>query len=256
MLSKSHARTFFLGFTTLFSGVFLALTVDTIRQFPARTNEAQMTPEVVAGKEIWEANNCMGCHTILGEGAYYAPELTKVVERRGETWIKTFIKDPEAMYPGRRRMVKYDFTDEEIDQVVAFLRWVGTIDTNGFPKEPDMNASGFMVAAAEAATPDLPAGAAPAGAGTAGNPEGAALAGALPPAPKIFTELCQSCHAVGGKGGAVGPALDGIGDRWTAERLDAWLADPQAIKPGTAMPNFHLPAETRAELVAWLTQLH
>lgn len=43
----------------------------------------------------------MGCHTLLGEGAYYAPELTKVVERRSAAWIDRFLQDPEAMYPGR-----------------------------------------------------------------------------------------------------------------------------------------------------------
>ncbi len=31
--------------------------------------------EVVLGKKVWEDNNCIGCHTLLGEGAYFAPEL-------------------------------------------------------------------------------------------------------------------------------------------------------------------------------------
>ena len=30
----------------------------------------------------------MGCHTIMGEGAYYAPELTNVIERRGEEYVR------------------------------------------------------------------------------------------------------------------------------------------------------------------------
>jgi nitric oxide reductase subunit C len=34
----------------------------------------------------------MGCHTILGEGAYYAPELTKVIERRGEGYVKAVLQ--------------------------------------------------------------------------------------------------------------------------------------------------------------------
>ena len=45
-----------------------------------QSNHENITEAVVRGKEIWETNNCMGCHTIFGEGAYYAPELTKVVE--------------------------------------------------------------------------------------------------------------------------------------------------------------------------------
>ena len=80
----------------------------------------------------------MGCHTILGEGAYYAPELTKVYERRGPAFIKAMLRDPEAMYPGQRRMVKYDFTDEEMEAMVAFLKWIGEMDLNGFPPEPTL----------------------------------------------------------------------------------------------------------------------
>lgn len=245
MLTKSQARTFFVGFTVLFSGVFLGLTVDTIRQVPERSNEDQLSEEVVKGKEIWEANNCMGCHTLLGEGGYYAPELTKVVERRGEAWIRIFIKDPAAMYPGRRKMVKYDFSEEEITQVIAFLDWVGKIDTNGFPRAPDMTTAGIVSPANAGNLASAPSAASP-----TANPHGAA-----PAAPTYFTQVCQSCHAVGGTGGAVGPALDGVATRFTEEKLDAWLRDPQSVKPGTAMPNLALPDATRAELVTWLMQL-
>ncbi len=211
MLSKSQARNFFLFATLGFSGVFLALTVDTMMQVPERAHHDRMTPEVVHGKELWEANNCMGCHTIFGEGAYYAPELTKVVDRRGAAWIKMFIRDPQAMYPGRRKMVKYDFTDAEIDALIAFFTWVGEVDTNGFPAEPDLAAKILPTAAAAAPAKG-------------------------PPPPQIFTTVCSGCHALNGKGGKVGPALDGVGGRYTEPDLRRWISDPQAVKPGTAMP--------------------
>lgn len=236
MLSKSQARAFFIGFTVLFSGVFLYLTMDTIGQVPKRSHEDKLTPEVVAGKTIWDENNCMGCHTILGEGAYYAPELTQVVDRRGGPWIKAFLSDPEAMYPGRRKMVKYDFTEEEKDQLIAFFTWVGQIDTNGFPAKPDMN-TGFV--ATNATTTVAPT-----------------LAADLPKPPDYFVQVCQGCHALGGQGGAVGPALDHVALKYTREKLDTWLKDPQSVKPGTAMPNLALPEATRAELVAFLMKLN
>lgn len=234
MLSKSQAKAFFLGFTVLFSGVFLALTVDTIRQVPARSHEDQLTPEVVAGKTLWDKNNCMGCHTILGEGAYYAPELTQVVARRGAPWMKVFLKDPEAMFPGRRKMIQYNFTDEQIDQLVAFFTWVGNIDTNGFPQKPDLGA--LVMSSASASTLS-------------------AASANVPPPPEYFTQVCQACHAVGGKGGAIGPALDGVASRLTADAMDQRLKDPASVKADTKMPNLHLTDENRAALVAWLTQL-
>ena len=228
MLTKSQARWFFLGGTIFFSLIFVVLTIDTLRQIPERQNSDEMTAEVVRGKMIWDDNNCMGCHTILGEGAYYAPELTRVVDRRGEEWIRLFIRDPQAMYPGKRRMVQYDFTEDEITEVIAFLRWIGRIDTNGFPPEPDLKPPVAVVATAPAALADRP---------------------------EYFDSVCAACHSVGGAGGTVGPALDGVASRIEAAELDRWLADPAAVKPGTAMPNLALPDDLRAELVAWLTTL-
>jgi len=138
MLSKSQAKLFFLGGTALFSLVFLGLTVDTIRQTPARSMEASLDAGVLRGRMIWDEQNCMGCHTILGEGAYYAPELTQVMERRGEHWVRGFLRNPQAFYPGRRKMVQYDFTEEEITDLIAFLDWIGHVDTNGFPFDPPL----------------------------------------------------------------------------------------------------------------------
>jgi nitric oxide reductase subunit C len=225
MLSKSQARFFFVSATVGFSGVFLGLTVDTLRQVPERSHEDQLDEQVVRGKVLWDTNNCMGCHTILGEGAYYAPELTKVVERRGAAWLTVFLNDPQAMYPGQRKMVDYGFTDAEIADVIAFLGWVGNIDTNGFPAEPDL-------------APPAPA----------------KVAAAVGAAPAVYTQICQACHSLGGSGAAVGPALDGVGARFDETRLRAWLDNPQAVKPGTAMPDLNLSAADTDAVVSYLLQ--
>jgi nitric oxide reductase subunit C len=228
MLTKSQARLFFLGGTIFFSGIFLLLTFDTLRQIPERQNSDLMTADVVRGKMIWDSENCMGCHTILGEGAYYAPELTRVVDRRGEQWMRIFLRDPEAMYPGKRRMVQYDFSEEQITDLIAFFGWIGQIDTNGFPPEPDLRPEVVLAAASPAVAA---------------------------PRPAYFDSVCIACHSIRGQGGGVGPALDGVAGRITAVELDRWLADPAAVKPGTAMPNLGLSDEVRAELVAWLITL-
>lgn len=228
MLSKSQARAFFLGGTAMFSLVFLGLTVDTLRQVPKQVNAAAITPEVAHGQHLWTKNNCMGCHTLMGEGAYYAPELTKVVERRGEEWIKVFLKDPAAMYPGQRKMVHYNFTETDINDLVAFFSWIGKADLNGFPRKPDL-----AVAATAAPTSTTQ----------------------LPPAPAYYTSVCAGCHALGGKGGAVGPALDGVGSRLTAEQIDARLKDPKAVLADAKMPQLNLDAPTRQSLVQYLAGL-
>lgn len=231
MLTKSQARAFFVGGTTLFSVIFLGLTVDTLRQVPKQTHQDKLTPQVVHGKEIWESNNCMGCHTLFGEGAYYAPELTKVYERRGPDWMKTFLKDPNGMYPGARKMVQYHFSDTDVDDLIAFFKWCGDVDLNGFPRKPDLAPAQAQAATLTASTTQH-----------------------LPP-PAYFTSVCMGCHTVDGKGGNVGPVLNGVGTRMTAEQIDAFISDPQKIRPGTKMPNLGLSPELRKDLVPFLASL-
>lgn len=136
MLSKNGAKYFFLIGTAFFFTIFIGLTYDTIKQVPKQTHAENLTPQVIHGKNLFDKSNCMGCHTLLGEGAYYAPELTKVYITKGPDWIKSMLTDPEAVYPGARKMRKYNFTEQEKDDLVAFLKWISEIDTNGFPAKP------------------------------------------------------------------------------------------------------------------------
>lgn len=134
MLSKQQARAFFLIGTVVTFLIFIGLTIYSFSDGNDQTNYENITPAVVRGKVIWEENNCMGCHTILGEGAYYAPELTKVVDRRGEGLIKAILMSPVPWEPNGRKMVAYGFTAEEADDVIAFFNWIGEIDLNGFER--------------------------------------------------------------------------------------------------------------------------
>lgn len=132
MLSKKQARAFFLGGTLVTFLVFIGLTIYSLSEANDQTHEENLTESVVRGKELWESNNCMGCHTLLGEGAYYAPELTKVVERRGEGYIKAALMTKTPWGANGRKMVAYGMTDAEASDMVEFFKWIGEIDLNGF----------------------------------------------------------------------------------------------------------------------------
>ncbi len=206
------------------TAIFLGLTWDTFQQIPARTNAAAITDSVKRGKHLWEDNNCMGCHTLFGEGAYYAPELTKVFDRRGAAFISAQLKDPEALFPGERKMTNYHFKDEEISDLVAFFEWAGKVDLNGFPAKPTLGAM-----AARAASPEAPK------------------------RPEIFAQLCIACHALDGAGGTVGPALDGVGSRFDAAYLERRIRDPLSVKADSKMPKLPLTDAQITEVVAFLT---
>ncbi|HQV78191.1 MAG TPA: c-type cytochrome [Chitinophagales bacterium] len=134
MLSKSQARSFFLGGTVVTFLVFIGLTIYSFSPSKDQTNHKQIDKKVVRGKELWESNNCMGCHTILGEGGYYAPELTKVIDRRGEGYVKAVLQSPVPWGPRGRKMVKYQMNNEDTEALIAYLKWIGKIDLNGFDR--------------------------------------------------------------------------------------------------------------------------
>ena len=110
--------------------------------FGKELSEPDAEALVARGKMTVQAKNCINCHTILGNGAYYAPDLTKAwldpfwgSKNVREQLMIDFIKDPsDKLHNGLlRRMPKLGVTDEEARGVVAFLKWMSAIDTNGFP---------------------------------------------------------------------------------------------------------------------------
>jgi len=134
--TKSTARNIFYGGSVFFFLLFLALTFDTMSALPERDNSENITEQVAKGKVVWEENNCIGCHTLLGEGAYFAPELGNVYTRFGNSTeaIKAFIQSrPKEGIPGRRSMPQFNLSEEELDAIAEFLKYASEINTANWP---------------------------------------------------------------------------------------------------------------------------
>ena len=134
--TKSVARNIYYGGSLFFILLFIVLTVDTTQRLPDRDNRVALTESAKHGKRVWEENNCIGCHTLLGEGAYFAPELGNVYLRFGKSKeaIKAFIKSrPVNGIPGRRSMPQFNFTEEELDALADFLEYTSGINTEQWP---------------------------------------------------------------------------------------------------------------------------
>jgi cytochrome c oxidase subunit 2 len=82
-----------------------------------------------------------------------------------------------------------------------------------------------------------------------------------------FEFHCGACHTVRGTmaGGTVGPDLTHLMSRRSIaadaapnseSMLAAWIANPQAIKPGTHMPTLQLPGRKIGDISAYLATLH
>ena len=131
--TKQMARNMFYGGSLFFILIFIALIFDSEQKIPQRSNAQAITPAVIAGKKLWETRNCIGCHTLLGEGAYFAPELGNVYKRRGPEFIKAWIQAMPTHTPGRRQMPQFNFTEKQLNDLVEFLRWTNNIDTGNWP---------------------------------------------------------------------------------------------------------------------------
>jgi cytochrome c len=95
-----------------------------------------------------------------------------------------------------------------------------------------------------------------------------------PPDPAtLFARQCGTCHSVTpGDAPRQGPNLAGVVGRkagsqagfaysaglaqagfvWDAARLDAWLADPQAVIPGAVMAYRQANPDVRHSIITWL----
>lgn len=104
----------------------------------------------------------------------------------------------------------------------------------------------------------------------------AARADGDPEAGKNKFKICTICHSIDPAKKAIGPTLFGVFGRksaavedyaysdalkaadktWDAETLDAWLASPKTLVPGTKMVFPGLPKpEDRANVIAYLATL-
>lgn len=110
--------------------------------FGKKLTEAEAKALVNQGKLTTQAKNCMNCHTLLGNGAYYAPDLTKSwldpswgsKEVREQQMVEFLMNPQDRLHNGLgRRMPNLGITEPEARATVAFLKWMSSIDTNGFP---------------------------------------------------------------------------------------------------------------------------
>ena len=146
-MNNRQARMFAIASTGISVLVFLLLTLDSHRQFDELTNAENITPEVTHGKDVWHKYNCINCHTLFGEGAYYAPDLTKITQHRGEAYLQAYMRDPSKFYDEdkhRRLMPKQDLSEKEISDLIAFLDWVSKVDNQGWPPRPILVTGSFV----------------------------------------------------------------------------------------------------------------
>jgi len=142
ILTKSRARNIFYGGSLFFVIVFVLLTWQSHHYIVTQSTAGMpLTEEVEHGKHVWEQHSCINCHTLHGEGAYFAPELGNVITRWGVQddaeaafeVMRGWIDSQPSGIEGRRQMPYFEMTDEDVRALVEFLRWADQTDTQGWP---------------------------------------------------------------------------------------------------------------------------
>jgi nitric oxide reductase subunit C len=222
-MSNKAARNLFLFGSLFFFVIFLVMTYDTLGKLDQRAPE--ITGEVDAGKQIWHKYDCIGCHTVFGNGSYFAPELAKITEKKPREYLKKFLMDPRAVNP-KAAMPNLGITGDEADKLLTFLDWTAKVDTNGWPPKPVL-----------------------AGAAGSGGME-------LSAGQKLYqSHGCAGCHMINGIGGTTGPDLSHVGSARDREWLTGHFKNPEEFVKGSAMPKVEAPDADIEQLTDYMLTL-
>lgn len=180
------------------------------------------------GRELVEYYNCIGCHQLEGRGgdilANYVDSLPE--DRQGalsppnlkgegvkiqSDWLGEFIRAPHTIRPWLQvRMPTFNLSDQQISDIIEYFRALEGIE-NPYDKIELVGATSESIARGQ----------------------------------KLFTQYrCTNCHVFQGRfppgelGPRNGPDLANLPERMRPEGVKRWIADPQAMMPGTAMPAF------------------
>jgi ubiquinol-cytochrome c reductase cytochrome b subunit len=183
--------------------------------FSAPTQWMGLAPSELAGIHYFRELNCASCHNVEGETPKAGPNLVNTAMRHDAAWMVAHFRQPAALSPGSV-MTPVTLKDSELKDLVALM----------LKLTPD-NADAVDTAPAFAV-------------------EGATI---------YEKNGCGSCHQINGKGGSIGPTLNGE----AAKRSETWVIehfqDPNKMSPETPMPPFNFNKTDMQNIVSYLFSL-
>lgn len=184
---------------------------------------SEQTAVRVAGTELFEKYNCLGCHHVAGQGGNIAPNLAYEGSKVRGDWLLSFLKQPHKIRPlVQARMPTFPLSEHE---AVGLRDYIMTAFID--ERVPQ------VAQVANSITPELAA-----------------------QGEKLYWEKypCFTCHQIQGKAGgaAVGPDLTDAWKRLNPDWMVQWIKNPQAFDPATLMPNLGVTDAEAVALVAYL----
>ncbi|MBN4056694.1 cytochrome c [bacterium AH-315-J21] len=96
---------------------YLSMQVDTVR-FPETALKGQGNAD--EGRSLFKSYQCLGCHSLQGEGNKIGPDLTKAGDRLKPAYIFQWVKDPQGLIPGTG-MKDFELWDDEASSLVRYV---------------------------------------------------------------------------------------------------------------------------------------
>ncbi len=230
MSRRSAFVIFFFG-TLVSALIFLILTVDFHRKQEKFTHVSDLTEDVIAGKNVWKKYNCNDCHTILGFGGYYAPDMTKAYFRLGRSNIISIVTAPEKVYKDSfRKMPNLGVTHEEAERLVDFFKWVGNIENRHWPPQDEKYVTAYR-------------------ARESGKK--------LPSKTDVVLGVCGGCHSFENQGRDVAGDFNDIAQDidYDRETLVRFILDPESVNPNVGMPAQDVSRETAGVIADFILSL-
>lgn len=201
------------------------------------------------GEALIDKYQCRHCHIISGSGSLLAPPLDGIGKHRNESYIQGRLKggkiDVLSNYPVPSEIMSHVVIPSNDAKLIA--QFLSKLPERKFPPTSHGAAGSVVPSGAPAGSRFVPAVA------SASTKRGALL---------YREKGCMACHSVGGAGGTIGPAMDGVGARRSRDFIKERIAAGAIVLPkpgepslGYSMPAIKLSAAEIEDLTNWLLTL-
>lgn len=175
-------------------------------------------PQLLRGQMVFEDSGCIGCHKLHGIGGMIGPELEQVGANRSPEWLLKHFKNPAAVTPGSA-MPPIKASESDLQALTTYV----------------LSFTGESLSAYYVSMKTIPG---------------------VQAGRRLFQDKgCQACHALAGKGGSLGPALDQVAKRHEPAWIIAHFKNPQAVSPTSVMPRFNFSEQETRALTQFLLSL-
>ena len=74
------------------------------------------------GEKLFYREGCSQCHTFKGKGGRMAPDLSAVTNLKSDSWIDSYMQDPQKMNPLSRMPSFKHLSSSKRNAIISFLK--------------------------------------------------------------------------------------------------------------------------------------